>query len=346
MSGDDGSNDDRNPDYLPSEVESSTMSEGSTTGEGSTASDDGDVVDRTVLITGGAGFVGSHLAEALVADNEVRILDDLSGGAREHVPADATLVEGDIRDGDALADAMDGADLAFHEAALVSVEESVQNPRKSNRINAAATVDLLEEARRQDARVVLASSAAVYGHPDSVPVAEGDSKEPTSPYGIDKLTLDHYARRYHDLYGLETVPLRYFNVYGPRQNPEYSAVVNVFFRQAADGGPLTVEGDGKQTRDFVHVSDVVQANLLAATTDRVGEPFNVGTGSSVTVNELAETVLEVTDSDAEITHVDPRPGDIRHSEADVSKIREALGYEPTVSLADGLRELAETKGLR
>ncbi|MFC7080013.1 NAD-dependent epimerase/dehydratase family protein [Halorussus caseinilyticus] len=305
-----------------------------------------DLSDRTVLITGGAGFVGSHLAEALVADNEVRVLDDLSGGVREHVPAGADLVEGDVCDSETVAEAMDGADLVFHEAALVSVEKSVESPPESNRINAAATVNLLEQARDEDARVVLASSAAVYGHPESVPVSEGDSKDPTSPYGIDKLALDHYARRYHDLYGLETVPLRYFNVYGPRQNPEYSAVVNVFFRQAADGGPVTVEGDGEQTRDFVHVRDVVRANLLAATTDRVGEPFNVGTGHSVTVRDLAETVVEVTDSDAEITHVDPRPGDIRHSEADISKARSELGYEPAVSLETGLRELAEEKGLR
>ncbi|MFC4448385.1 NAD-dependent epimerase/dehydratase family protein [Halorussus aquaticus] len=302
-----------------------------------------DVSNQTVLITGGAGFVGSHLAEALVEDNEVRVLDDLSGGAREHVPEGAQLAEGDICDHETVAEAMDGTDLVFHEAALVSVEESVENPTESNRVNAAATVNLLERAREEDARVVLASSAAVYGHPESVPVSEGDSKDPTSPYGIDKLSLDHYARRYHDLYGLETVALRYFNIYGPRQNPEYSAVVNVFFRQAADGGPLTIEGDGQQTRDFVHVSDVVQANLLAATTDRVGEAFNVGTGRSVTVEELAETVVEVTDSDAEITHVEPRPGDIRHSEADVSKARTELGYEPSVSLEAGLRALAESK---
>ncbi|NEU56499.1 NAD-dependent epimerase/dehydratase family protein [Halorussus sp. MSC15.2] len=305
-----------------------------------------DVSNRTVLITGGAGFVGSHLAEALVGDNEVRVLDDFSGGAREHVPEGAHLVEGDVCDPETVAEAMDGTDLVFHEAALVSVEESVADPPESNRVNAAATVDLLERAREEDARVVLASSAAIYGHPESVPVSEGDSKDPTSPYGIDKLSLDHYARRYHDLYGLETVALRYFNVYGPRQNPEYSAVVNVFFRQAADGGPLTIEGDGQQTRDFVHVSDVVQANLLAATTDRVGEAFNVGTGRSVTVEELAETVVEVTDSDAEITHVEPRPGDIRHSEADVSKARTELGYAPSVSLEAGLRDLAELKELR
>ncbi|WP_132060347.1 NAD-dependent epimerase/dehydratase family protein [Halorussus amylolyticus] len=301
---------------------------------------------RSVVITGGAGFIGSHIAEALAADNDVRILDDLSGGSREHVPAGAELITGDVRDPELLADAMDGADLVFHEAALVSVEESVANPRTSHRINADATVGLLEQAREEDARVVLASSAAIYGHPETVPVREGDPKDPTSPYGIDKLALDHYARRYHDLYGLETVPLRYFNVYGPRQNTEYSAVVSAFFRQAREGGPITVEGDGEQTRDFVHVSDVVRANLLAATTDRVGEAFNVGTGASVTVNELAETVVDVTGTDADIEHVEARPGDIRHSEASVSKAREVLGYEPRVSLEEGLRKLAETKGRR
>lgn len=305
-----------------------------------------DIQDQTVLITGGAGFIGSHLAAALVADNEVRVLDDLSGGAREFVPEEAELYEGDVRDSAAVAEAMEGADIVFHKAALVSVEESVEDPEQSHETNATATLAILEQARNEDARVVLASSAAIYGHPESVPVEEGDEKSPTSPYGIDKLSLDHYARVYNDLYGLETVPLRYFNVYGPRQNPEYSAVVSVFFRQARDGGPITIEGDGEQTRDFVHVSDVVRANLQAATTENVGEPFNVATGRSVTIRELAETVVEVTDSDAEITHVEERAGDIRHSEADISKAQAELGYEPTVSLEDGLRELAETDELR
>ena len=305
-----------------------------------------DVSDRTVLVTGGAGFVGSHLAEALVADNDVRVLDVLSSGSREYVPEGAELIVGDVTEPETVAEAMDGADLVFHEAAMVSVEQSIENPPASNRVNAGATIELLEAARREDARVVLASSSAIYGHPDSVPVSEDDPKEPTSPYGIDKLALDHYARRYNDLYGLETVALRYFNVFGPRQNPEYSAVVSVFFDQAADGGPLTVEGDGEQTRDFVHVSDVVRANLLAATTDRVGEAFNVGTGHSVTINELAQTVVELTDSAVDVTHVDPRPGDIRHSEADISKAREVLGYEPEVGLREGLEHLAEREGLR
>ncbi|RBI61651.1 UDP-glucose 4-epimerase [halophilic archaeon] len=297
--------------------------------------------DQTVLVTGGAGFVGSHLVDALAPDNDVRVLDDLSSGDPTKVDDRATLIEGDVRDPDAVREAMAGADLVFHEAALVSVEQSVENPQESHAVTTGGSLTVLDAARDEDARVVLASSAAVYGHPESVPVQESDRKSPTSPYGIDKLAADQYARRFSELYGLETVALRYFNIYGPRQNPEYSAVVSVFEDQALAGDPITVEGDGSQTRDFVHVDDVVQANLLAAETDHVGEAFNVGTGESVTVRELAETVRDVAGSDSDIVHTDPRPGDIDHSEADVSKARERLGYEPTVSLRDGLESLLD-----
>ncbi|WP_227374079.1 NAD-dependent epimerase/dehydratase family protein [Haladaptatus halobius] len=294
---------------------------------------------KTVLVTGGAGFVGSHLAAALAKENDVRILDDFSSGKRENLPEATTLVEGDVRDPNAVREAMDGVDLVFHEAAMVSVERSVERPLRSHAVTTDGSLVVLNRARREDARVVLASSAAVYGHPDSVPVSESERKRPTSPYGIDKLTADLYARQFCDLYGLETVVLRYFNIYGSRQNPEYSAVVRVFLDQARRGDPITIEGDGTQTRDFVHVSDVVQANLSAATTDRTGEAFNIGTGESVPIRELAETVRDVTDSDSDIVHTDPRPGDIDHSRADVSRAREALGYEPTVSLSEGLASL-------
>ncbi|WP_458190473.1 NAD-dependent epimerase/dehydratase family protein [Haladaptatus sp. NG-WS-4] len=294
---------------------------------------------RTVLVTGGAGFVGSHLTAALVAENDVRVLDDFSSGDRENVPEDATVVKGDVRDPSAVREAMDGVDIVYHEAAMVSVERSVEQPLPSHAVTGDGSLVVLDHARREDARVVLASSAAVYGHPETVPISESASKSPTSPYGIDKLTADLYVRRYHDLYGLETVSLRYFNVYGPGQNPEYSAVVQVFIDQARRGGPITVDGDGAQTRDFVHVSDVVQANLRAGTTDQTGVAFNVGTGESVTIRELAETVRDVTDSDADIVHTDPRPGDIDHSRADISRARDELGYEPTVSLSEGLASL-------
>lgn len=295
---------------------------------------------ETVLVTGGAGFVGSHLVDALVADNEVRVVDDFSTGSRANLPAGVTVFEGDVRDGELVAEAMDGVDLVFHEAAMVSVARSVEEPELSHDVTAGATVRVLDHARRQDARVVLASSAAVYGHPESVPIAETASKNPTSPYGVDKLTADHYARIYNELYDLPTVALRYFNVYGPRQTAgDYSGVISVFVDQATSGEAITVEGDGEQTRDFVHVSDVVAANLSAATTDHVGEAFNVGTGESCTINELAKTIRTVADSDSEITHVEPRQGDVRHSRPDVSKAREKLGYEATTSLADGLSTL-------
>jgi UDP-glucose 4-epimerase len=303
---------------------------------------DADIDGRTILVTGGAGFVGSHIAEALGEDNEVRVLDDLSSGTRENLPAEADLVEGDIRDPAVLEAAMEGVDLVFHQAAVVSVSESIEDPLSSHEVNTTATVQLLERARGWDARVVLASSCAVYGHPSGVPITEDEAATPTSPYGLQKLTLDWYARLYHDLYGLEAVPLRYFNVYGSRQRGgDYSGVIGTFVRQAREGSPITVDGDGEQTRDFVHVSDVVRANLLAATTDAVGEPFNVGTGRSVTIRELAELVRSAVGADVDIVHSDSRPGDIRHSRADTTKARDGLGFEAEVALEDGLERLTE-----
>lgn len=294
---------------------------------------------RDVLVTGGAGFVGSHLADALVSDNEVTVLDALTTGRRENVPDGATFLEADLRDEDAVAEAAAGADVVFHQAALVSVGESTDRPRASNAVNVAGTLALLEAARRADARVVIASSCALYGHPEYVPVDEDHPAEPTSPYGVDKLAVDHYARVYADLYGLPVVPLRYFNVYGPRQSADYSAVIRTFADQARADEPITVEGDGTQTRDFVHVSDVVRANLLAAGTDAVGVPFNVGTGTETSIRELAGAVREAAGSDSEIVHVDPRPGDIERSVADTARARERLGFEAETPLAEGLAGL-------
>jgi UDP-glucose 4-epimerase len=293
-------------------------------------------------VTGGAGFIGSHLAERLVGTAEVRVLDDCSAGRRAWVPDEADLIEGDVTDEATLARAVRGTDVVFHQAANASVERSIERPQESHELNVGATLDILEYARDHDARVVLASSAAVYGDPASVPVREGDPKTPTSPYGLEKLAADRYARLYHELYDLETVALRYFNVYGPRHGGgHYSGVIDVFLDQARAGDALTVHGDGSQTRDFVHVDDVVQANLRAATTDAVGEAYNVGTGESVSVHELAELVVDVTNSESDIRHTPPREDDIDRSRADVTRARDRLGYRPTIDLREGLRRLVE-----
>ena len=297
------------------------------------------VGDQTVLVTGGAGFIGSHIVDALLPDNDVRILDNFSTGVRERPPEAATVIEGDVRDTEAVEQAMDGVDIVFHQAAIVSVDKSVEDPATSNDVNLDGTLAVLEAARTEDARVVFASSAAIYGTPESLPVDEGHPKEPLSPYGLEKLTADHYCRLYAELYGLPTVALRYFNVYGPRQTGgDYAGAITVFSEQARGGGPLTVHGDGEQTRDFVNVADVVRANMLAATTDATGEAFNIGTGTETSITTVAETIRDHVDPETELTHVDPREGDIRESVANIEKAREQLGYEPTIELDDGLQE--------
>lgn len=293
--------------------------------------------DRTILVTGGAGFIGSHLSKSLVDNNEVRILDSLTTGSQAKVPDGATFIKGDIRDSDTLIRTIDGIDLIFHEAALVSVQGSVEAPLTSHNINVDATLSLLEAARDENARVILASSAAIYGHPEQVPIVENDRKEPTSPYGLEKLTIDHYANLYRDLYGLETAVLRYFNAYGPGQVAgDYSGVISVFIDQALSGEDITVNGNGEQTRDFVYIDDIVQANCKAATTDEIGDAYNIGTGESVTIRKLAEIIQELTDTGSDIVHTEPRGGDIEHSEANISKAKTRLNYEPTISFREGL----------
>lgn len=291
-----------------------------------------------ILITGGAGFIGSHIADTVIENNDVTIYDDFSAGTLDNVPDEATIIEDDIRQEQRLADAVVDADIVFHQAAQVSVQWSVKNPAKSHTVNLDPLMTILETARGTDKRIVFASSAAIYGNPEYVPINESHPKDPTSPYGLEKLTADQYCHLYHDLYGVEAVALRYFNVYGPRQKGgDYAAVIPIFRDQAVNNEPITIEGDGTQTRDFVHIDDVVQANLRAATDNNApGKAFNIGTGSQITIQELAETVKMITDSDSDIVHVAEREGDIEQSVADISRAREVLGYEPAYDMQSGL----------
>jgi UDP-glucose 4-epimerase len=305
----------------------------------------GSLSGRAVLVTGGAGFVGSHLVDALAPANEVTVLDDRSTGDPARLPPGVDLVAADVADPDALARATPEGGVVFHCAARTSVERSVERPVEAHATNCEGSLRVLEAARRADARVVVSSSAAVYGPPDALPVAEDDPKRPRSPYGVQKLSTDHLARLYHDLHGVETVALRYFNVYGPRQRADdYAGVVAAFLDRARTGDPLVVHGDGGQTRDFVHVADVVRANLAAARTDAVGRAFNVGTGEATSVAGLADLVADLTDHDAGVVHEDARPGDVRHSRADLSRARADLGYAPSVDLTEGLGTLLDGAG--
>jgi len=298
------------------------------------------IENNRILITGVAGFVGSHLAQELVNQNKVVGLDNLSAGTEAHVPENISFQEGDIRDQDLLDELTNDVDIVFHQAAVVSVEKSVEEPETCHEVNTDATLHLLELARQKDFRLVLASSAAIYGEPETIPISEEDHNPPTSPYGIDKWTIDRYAQLYNDLYGTETVALRYFNIYGPRQRGgDYGGVISIFRDQALAGEPITVDGDGSQTRDFVHVDDVVEANLLAATTEHTGEAYNIGRGEQTSIAELAETIREVADTASEVTYTDPRPGDIDQSVADISKAREELSFEPKISLQEGLKTI-------
>jgi nucleoside-diphosphate-sugar epimerase len=304
------------------------------------------VVFRKALITGGAGFIGSHIGEELVRQGcTVTVLDSLSSGHLENLEAiksGVDFVQGDIQDEHILDDVIQGCDVVFHQAAVVSVTKTVADPVQSTAVNDLGTLKVLEAARRNGVqRVVLASSSAVYGDDPQLPKVESMTTQPLSPYAVQKLTNEYYAFLYNKLYGLEAVCLRYFNVYGPRQDPSspYSGVISIFMTRAKSGTAPIIYGDGHQSRDFVFVKDVVQANLLAASSPAAsGQVFNVGTGNSIEIKALWNKIAGLAQCSATPEFADSRPGDIVHSVAGILKARERLGFCPAVSLDQGLAQ--------
>jgi UDP-N-acetylglucosamine/UDP-N-acetyl-alpha-D-glucosaminouronate 4-epimerase len=305
------------------------------------------------LVTGGAGFIGSNLTDRLLADGtEVRVLDNLSTGFRENIAGDAELFEGDIRDEGAVRAAVAGVDVVFHLAAHRAVLQSVESPLSTDLANTHGTLLVLKAA--QDAgvsRVVATSSSSVYGGAKELPTPETAPLIPRSPYAVSKLAGEHYCRVWSELFGLETVALRYFNVYGPRQRPDsaYAAVIPLFTDALRTGARPVVHGDGLQSRSFAFVDDVVAANLAAVAAPAEscsGKAYNIAGDTSYTLLELLAEIAVILGVEAEPEHTAPRAGDVRHSSADLSAAARDLGWHPTVSLPDGLRRTVDWFALR
>lgn len=297
------------------------------------------------LVTGGAGFIGSNLTERLIKEgHNVRVLDNFSTGKRDNLTYGREplpeIIEGDIRDLSTCREACKGIDFIFHQAAIPSVPKSVADPISSNEANVQGTLNILVAARDLGVkRVAYASSSSVYGDTPIMPKREDMTPLPLSPYAISKLTGEYYCRVFYQLYGLETVALRYFNVFGPRQDPasQYAAAIPKFITSLIKDEPPTIYGDGEQTRDFTYVGDVVEANIRAISAPGAeGEIFNIARGKVISVNLLIEKLKEILNSTIKPNHTDPRPGDIKHSLADISRAENILGYRPDTPLEAGL----------
>lgn len=300
---------------------------------------------RTFLVTGGAGFIGSHIVEALLRRGDgVRVLDDLSMGHLDNLAGVADRIEfirGDVADSETVRRAVRGVDCIFHHAALASVPLSVENPTATHAACVTGTVTLLDEARRAGVRrLVYAASSSAYGNRPTSPKRETDLPEPISPYGAAKLAAELYCEAFTATYGFETVRLRYFNIYGPRQDPAspYSAVIPLFITALLAGRRPVVYGDGRQSRDFAYVGNVVQANLLAADAPGAsGKVFNIANGRAVSLLDLLDVLNRLLGTHIAPVHEPPRPGDVRESLADIGQARAILGYEPATGFEDGLR---------
>ncbi|UCD13530.1 MAG: SDR family oxidoreductase [Thermoplasmatales archaeon] len=306
------------------------------------------MIGKTIVITGGAGFIGSNLVGALFRENEVIVIDDLSTGHLENIKylideKSISFVKGSTTDLGLLQKTFKNVNYVFHEAAIPSVPRSIKDPVKSNYANVNGTLNVLVAARDNDVeKVVYASSSSVYGDTPTLPKKEDMNPNPMSPYAVSKVTGEYYCTVFNEVYELATASLRYFNVYGPRQDPssEYAAVIPRFiYRVLNDKSPI-VYGDGLQTRDFTYIKDVVNANILAAESNATGN-FNIAGGKRISINDLARIIMKTCRKDLDFVYKNPRPGDIMHSLADISKAKEKLAYEPDFDLTRGLEETIE-----
>jgi nucleoside-diphosphate-sugar epimerase len=306
-----------------------------------------------ILVTGGAGFIGSHLVDRLLREGfEVTVIDNFSNGRLENLASylgrkDFHLVKGDIRDFNLVKDIIKEVDAVFHEAAFVSIVLSIENPVLVNDVNVTSTLNLLKASVDSNVkRFVFASSAAIYGETKSPLMVEDMLPAPTSPYGVSKLAAESYTRSFYKTYGLDTVALRYFNVYGPRQSfdiqSSYGGVITLFLNRLIRNMEPVIYGDGEQTRDFVYIQDVVEANMLALNKkSAAGESFNIGSGCRTTINQIAQTIkTSLNRNDIKNVYADPRQGEVKHGYADINKARRLLNYAPRFSFEQGIADLA------